>query len=100
MNTPKLDWFLSVAEVGGISKAAEKLFASQQSVSAYIKRLEAFYGVTLFRRSPGFALTASGIPIRRFGTTGRAESDLALPLLGPRYFCQRLSRSTRPATPV
>ena len=60
MNSPKLEWFLAVAEAGGISKAAEKLFASQQSVSAYIKRLEAFYGVTLFRRSPGFALTAPG----------------------------------------
>ena len=60
MKRPKLDWFLCVAENHSISKAAEQLFASQQSVSAYVKRLENFYHVTLFQRAPGFELTEAG----------------------------------------
>lgn len=66
MNHPRLEWFLTVAETGGISRAAEKLYASQQSVSAYIKRLEQFYDTTLFDRSNGFMLTASGELLYRY----------------------------------
>lgn len=66
MNHPRLEWFLTVAETGGISRAAEKLYASQQSVSAYIKRLEQCYGTTLFDRGTGFVLTASGELLYRY----------------------------------
>ncbi len=66
MNHPRLEWFLTVAETGGISRAAEKLYASQQSVSAYIKRLERFYSTALFNRSDGFTLTASGELLYRY----------------------------------
>lgn len=66
MNHPRLEWFLTVAETGNISRATEKLYASQQSISAYIKRLEQFYGTTLFDRSNGFMLTASGELLCRY----------------------------------
>ena len=33
-------YFLAIVEAGGVSKAAEKLFISQTSVSKYLKRLE------------------------------------------------------------
>ena len=68
MNYPKLEWFLAVVEAGGISKAAETLYVSQQSVSAYIKRLETFYGIRLFDRSSGFSLTAQGMILYQYAT--------------------------------
>ena len=57
------EYFIEVAKEGNISKAAEKLYISQQSLSAHIKRLENKYGVTLFEpeaRLP--ALTLPGKP--------------------------------------
>lgn len=53
-------YFLEVAKEGNISKAAEKLFVSQQSLSAHIKRLEEQYKVTLFERKPALKLTPAG----------------------------------------
>jgi len=54
--------------MGGISRAAERLYASQQSVSAYIKRLERLYHTELFDRSNGFALTNSGEILYRYAS--------------------------------
>jgi DNA-binding transcriptional LysR family regulator len=53
-------YFVTVAKEGNISRAAEKLYVSQQSLSAHIKRLEAQYGVTLFERKPVLRLTPAG----------------------------------------
>ena len=33
------EYFMAIIEEGGVSKAAEKLFISQSSVSKYLKRL-------------------------------------------------------------
>lgn len=54
------EYFVEVAKEGNISKAAEKLYISQQSLSAHIKRLENKYGVTLFERKLAFRLTPAG----------------------------------------
>lgn len=52
--------FRKVAEVGGISKAAEQLNVSQSAVSRFISLLEAELEVELFNRKDGFTLTNAG----------------------------------------
>lgn len=44
------EYFLAIAEEGSVSKAAEKLYISQPSLSKYLKRLEDNVGVELFNR--------------------------------------------------
>ena len=58
MNTG-LRYFMTVVELQGISKAAERLYISQQDLSNHIRRLEKEYGV-LFSRKPRFSLTPTG----------------------------------------
>lgn len=54
-----MQYFLVVVEMQSISKAAERLFVSQQNLSNHMKRLEEQYGL-LFTRKPKFMLTPSG----------------------------------------
>ena len=57
---PNLDYFLAIAAHMNITKAAQELHISQQSLSIYLKRLEDFYHVPLFYRRPKLALTPEG----------------------------------------
>ncbi len=52
--------FLTVAEEMNFTRAAERLYITQQSLSGHIRRLEDRYGVTLFQRRPTLKLTAEG----------------------------------------
>lgn len=53
--------FLTVAEEGTLTRAAEKLFTSQPAVTAQVRALESELGVKLFDRSPkGMRLTLAG----------------------------------------
>lgn len=55
------EYFLTVAQEQNISRAAEKLFISQPSLSQHIAKLEALLGAKLFDRSQNpLALTQSG----------------------------------------
>jgi DNA-binding transcriptional LysR family regulator len=64
--------FVVVAEEGHMTKAAERLNASQPAVSAHIKTLESELGVTLFlRTSKGMVLTREGLELKE-----RAETIL------------------------
>ena len=54
------NYFLTIVEEGNLSKAADKLFISHQSLSKYLQQLEDTYGVTLFDRKPKLALTPAG----------------------------------------
>lgn len=57
----KLRLFTSVAQCGGMSKAAETYFMSQSAMSQHIAQLEAYVGQPLFiRTSQGVALTRDG----------------------------------------
>lgn len=65
MELYQLRSFLAVAQEGNLTRAAEKLFASQPSVSAHIKALEDESGLRLFERQPsGMKLTAEGERLR------------------------------------
>ena len=55
-----LQYFLTVAEELNVTTAAKKLYITQQTLSAHIKRLEEEYGVALFERKPKFQLTPAG----------------------------------------
>lgn len=53
--------FVTVAEEGHLTRAAERLYTSQPAISAHIKALEEELELTLFRRTPrGMQLTAEG----------------------------------------
>lgn len=60
-----LQYFLVVAEELSISRAAEKMFVSQQCISIHIKKLEQTYQTELFTRKPTFRLTPEGEALRR-----------------------------------
>lgn len=60
MNFLSLKYFLTVVEEKNITKAAERLYISQQSLSAHIKKLETVLGTELFERGPSLKLTYAG----------------------------------------
>lgn len=61
MELYQLRTFVAVAEEGNLTRAAERLYASQPAVSAHIKALEEELGLPLFVRTPrGMKLTDIG----------------------------------------
>ncbi len=60
MNSTNFRYFLAVAEEMNITKAAQKLYITQQSLSQQISRIEQEYHVTLFERTPRLRLTYAG----------------------------------------
>ena len=61
MELYQLRSFAAVAELGNLTRAAERLHLSQPAVSAHIKALEETLEVVLFERGPGgMSLTAAG----------------------------------------
>ena len=60
MNFLKMYYFVVVAEEKNITKAAERLFISQQSLSSHVQKLEKELGVVLFNRTPSLTLTYAG----------------------------------------
>lgn len=56
-----LKTFVTVAEEGHLTRAADRLYTSQPAISAHIKALEEELGITLFHRTPkGMQLTVEG----------------------------------------
>ena len=60
MNFLHLKYFLMVAEEMNITRAAERLYISQQSLSNHIGNLEKELEVKLFTRSPKLSMTYAG----------------------------------------
>lgn len=61
MDGRQLEYFLAVADELNFTRAAERVFAVQSTVSAGIRSLERELGTTLFERGPrGVALTPTG----------------------------------------
>lgn len=67
MTLQQLKYYVTVAECGNITEAAEKLFISQPSLSTAIHNLEKEMGVTAFSRSnKGVVLTREGEKLLSF----------------------------------
>lgn len=66
MNFTHLHYFLAAAEEQNITRAAKRLYISQQSLSAHIATLEKALNVRLFERTPAFALTYAGTRLEMF----------------------------------
>lgn len=60
MNLKSIEYFLITAEEMNFTRAAERLYISQQALSSHIKRLEEEYHVQLFARKPSLHLTLEG----------------------------------------
>src|SRR5690606_20848970 len=65
----QLQYFIAVAEQGGVSRAAQALSISQSSVTEAVKELETDLGVALFERhSRGLTITHDGHQFLRHAT--------------------------------
>lgn len=62
MEFKQLEMFVAVAQMRSVSRAAERVFRTQQAVSMAITKLESEVGKRLFHRRPPrqFELTATG----------------------------------------
>lgn len=60
MHNRRLECFLITAEEMNFSRAAQRLYISQQALSDSIQKLEQEYNVLLFERKPRLRLTAAG----------------------------------------
>lgn len=61
MSQPNYEYFIAIAESESLTKAAQKLYISQPSLSQYLRRLEANLETRLFDRSgPVLKLTYAG----------------------------------------
>lgn len=60
MNFLNLRYFIIAAEEMSFTKAAKRLYISQQSLSSHIAKLEDYFGVPLFDRHPPLTLTDAG----------------------------------------
>ncbi|MCI9567437.1 MAG: LysR family transcriptional regulator [Lawsonibacter sp.] len=66
MNLKHLEYFITVAQMGSINRAAQALFISQPHLGKIIRDLEQSAGVPLFTRSNhGVTLTPEGIDFQR-----------------------------------
>lgn len=60
MNFLNLKYFMVAAQELNFTRAAKQLYISQQSLSNHITKLEEYFGVQLFDRTPPMTLTAAG----------------------------------------
>lgn len=60
MSFRRFEYFLVVAEELNFSRAAKRLYISQQALSIHIRKLEEEYGTILFERKPSLHLTLAG----------------------------------------
>lgn len=65
MNFLNLHYYTVVADELNITKAAERLYISQQSLSNHILNLEKELGIMLFTRTPSLSLTYAGKRVLR-----------------------------------
>lgn len=69
--------FMALAEELNFTRAAERIFMSQQGLSDHIKRLEKEYEAVLVNRKPEVSLTAAGKELKRALISKQAmEQDL------------------------
>jgi len=60
-----LKYFLFLADEMNFRSAAKKLHITQQSLSGHIKKLETYFGVTLFKYGPPLEITPAGLLLKK-----------------------------------
>jgi len=71
--------FVTIAETGSMTRAAERLFLTQSAISMQIKRLESSLGFSVFERSTrGMAPTSEGEQLLKFADQMLALNDEAM----------------------
>ena len=84
MTLQQLRYAAEVAGSGTFSKAAERLFISQPSLSAAVKELEEELGTTLFNRTGrGVTLTAEGNAFLPYARSVLAQYESLMDAFGP-----------------
>lgn len=81
MNFLNLKYFIVTAEEMNFTKAAKRLFISQQSLSNHIAKLEDYFGVQLFDRNTPLTLTDAGQSLLKSAQkllTVKQEAELEL----------------------
>ena len=76
MELYQLKTFVTVADEGNLTRAAQRLHISQPAVSAHVKALESELGVNLFERTPkGMRLTGDGEVLKAQAERALAEVE-------------------------
>ena len=81
MDTLSLYYFSELAKDLHITRTANRLFISQQTLSNHIMRLEEYYGVKLLNRKPSLSLTSvsyTHLDVYKRQPKGRAKPCLSL----------------------
>lgn len=68
MNLLSLEYFLVAAEEMNFTRAANRLYITQQSLSGHIKKLEDYFGCPLFDRGTPMTLTKEGLGLQKAAT--------------------------------
>ena len=69
MELRHIRYFLTVADEGSLTKAAEKLLIAQPPLSRQIRDLEEELGTPLFnRKNNGVSLTEAGVRFRQYAS--------------------------------
>lgn len=77
MNIDKLHYFLAVAELGNITRAAEKLHITQPALSKVIRRIEEEVGANVFDRSGNrVTLNEYGLALRDYAEKAIMEQEM------------------------
>lgn len=77
MDLMSLYYFSELAKDLHMTKTANRLFISQQTLSNHILRLENYYGVKLFYRKPSLSLTYAGEHVLAYANTlNREDTNL------------------------
>lgn len=77
MDITSLYYFAELAKDLHMTRTANRLFISQQTLSNHIQRLEEYYGVPLFYRKPSLQLTSAGEFVLGFANImNKEESNL------------------------
>lgn len=77
MDLNQLEYFLTCAKEGSLTRAAEKLYTTQPHVSMVVKALEKELGLTLFtRRHRGVQLTEDGRRIYDYAANALKSTEL------------------------
>lgn len=75
MNLESIYYFVEVTKDMNITKTAQRLYMSQQTLSNHIKRLEEYYELPFFYRKPKLSLTYAGEIFLNFAKTALQKEN-------------------------